>query len=869
MSAKNYGTGTSGYLDPAERSWETTVYQASKPILDKELNLLQDAEQDATRKILRSTFPSGWVSDDYLASSASALFAGLTNTSNILQLNSLGAYVNGWWVNVTDTGNNTGLNVLNLGTAPSGAGASRTDLVILEVWRRLIPASPSTLGKSPAGRIWKNGNVKIASSDDMTLNYADDILDGAVGSETTKRVQIQYRLRVIHGVDLFTYPAGISDPTVVAMSVPPNAATPDGSSTVFTYVNQSSVGDPGLWLAGDGDPSNTLGTVDGRMFALPLAAIFRRNSTAFARNTNQNGGIAFGGSSDRPDGLFYDIISARDVLDMRSGSSPTGWDLTEVLQKNVNLLFDNVNQTEIGSTLFGGGMNGHTIIQADEIGVSNANGGDGVITGDTPGADFIGEFDSVRRSFSDRGIYETVVLKYLPSGGSWATNEVVTISPSNLPIWPYANTNWAAHAPSNISFVEITRVAFLGEAGGSNSTDITHSGWFSSGLGTTPQGAVTVQLTGAGAAAGGSSPIFIWITVAYPSGVGLSKTPTTILGNNGTAGTVQGVYINNPGQLPATTPIYYNALTTPVFTQANREVQLTYQTVAHTRNYYSTGATTTLFIPERIDSSQPVTVTINSVPYGGSQVISGDGYFITVAGGAVTGGQTIVITYQSIRPMPQNNEQLTVYYEARVPQTVRDALLGTSLSVVPRSVAQHLYVLTAGSGTDGQAYPFPYQYVQAGGVYPTSGGSFAGDHELDGDLRLSTTTLTADTGFMQLSVQVPVTPAPEAVTFVRSPGAKDIEGRTFFNASGTPYYFTGIAQTLSDPKKHKNILAMLCELSADTLLGPKGQLVLVLLSRWAIFDDSNSVGFVTNLANNSTTASVYRLKGNLLSNRRS
>jgi len=868
MTTKNYGPGNSGYLDPTDRSWETAVYQASKPILDKELNLVQDAEQEALRRSSKVRAPSGWLSDDFLNSAVSALLDSQVTVANAVQLSKLSALVNGWILNVTDTGNNAGLNVLDLGAAPSGAGAKRTDLVVLEAWRRLIPASPSTTGKSPTGRIWRNGNVKVASADDLTLNFPDDLLDGAVGAETTKRVQIQYRLRVIQGVDIFTYAFGINDPSVFAHTVPTNAATPDGTTTSFTYTNQSSVGDPGLWVAGDGNPTNTLGTVDGLMYALPLMAVFRRNSTAFARNTNQNGGVAFGVNSTRPDGLFYDIITARDILDLRTGTSPTGWDFTEVLQKNMNFLFDNVNQTEIGTTLFGGGMNGHTIVQADEIGLSNANGGDGVITGDTPGADFVGEFDSVRRTFSDKYVYETIVLRYTPSGASWASGETISISPSNLPIWPYANTNWAAHAPSNISFVAITRVAFLGEAGGSNSTDITTSGWSASGLGTTPQGTATVRLTAAGATAGGSSPLFIWVTAAYPSGVGLSRTITNTYSDNATAQTIGGVFVNNPGQLPSSSPILFSSLNAPSYAPVNREITLTYQTTSHTRNYFTTVATTNLIIPERAKSGT-VSITINSIPYAGSLTVLGDGYSMNIQAGAITGGETVVITYQAVRPLPQNGEQVTVYYEARLPQTVRDTLLGTTLTVNPRVIAQQMYAITAGSAMVGQAYPFPYAYVQVGGVYPKSGGTFAGDHELDGDLRVSTTTLTADTGFMQLSLQVPVVPAPNSATFLRGLGSLDIEGRTFFNTSGSSYAYLGIAQTLSDPKKHKNIIPMICELTSDTPYGFKGQLVLVVLSRWAIFDDSNSVGFVGNLVQNTTTASVYRLKGNLLSNRRS
>lgn len=874
MTTKNYGAATSGYRDPEGRNWETTVFEAGKPILDVELNLIQDAEQLALAKLSRKTFPSGWLSDSFLNSSTSDLYNGAVTTANTVVLKPLSAYVNGWLLDVSYTGNVSGPNTLNLGAGPAGAGAKRTDFVVLEVWRRLLSPASSTVGKSPAGRIWRNGNVKIASADDVTLNYADDIMDGNLGAESTKRVQVQYRLRVIPAVDLFTYPFGMNSPAVVANTVPASAAAPDGTATLHTYTNQSANGDPGLWRAGNGDPSNTLGTVDGYMYAIPLCGVFRRNTTAFARNTNHNGGVAYPGPSDRPDGLFRDIIVDSDVYDMRQGVAPSGWDLAEVTQKNLNFLFDNLTQTEIGETLNGGGVQGHTVLWADEIGISNANGGDGSTTGDTPGAEFIGEFDAVRRTFSDKVIYETLVLRYTPAQGSgggpnWQDGDFFTISPSALPIWPFSAFNWAASAPSGVSIVSVRRVAFIGEASGQNTRDVTGEHfWEISGLGAVPQGSLTFKLKTVPSTA---APIYITLTVAYPAGVGLTKTPTNVYADNSNISAVSGVVINNPGQLPASAPILYSALTTPTFKKAQRELTLTYLTVSHTRNYYSTTSSpspkSVIPLPERAKSGT-ISMTINAAPYGGPITLASDGYSFGITPTVITSSDTVVVTYQSFRPLPKNGEQLTVYYEARVPQTIRAGVLGTSLSVTPRLSPNTLFSLTTGSGSDGEAYPFPTQYVQVGGVYPGSG-SFAGDHELDGSLRISTPTLYLDSGFMQLMSHLPVVPLPEGLTFTRSGPDVDVEGRSYFPTVSGGYKPFAIAEVLSDPKKHKNVLPLLCELTADSSVGQKGQLVLVVLSRWAAFDDSNSILFDPNTSDNTTTASVYRLKGNLLTNRRS
>lgn len=869
MSDKDYGLATSGFRDPEGRSFETVVYQAAKPVLDIELNLAQDVGQDLNLRLQRRTHPSGWLSEEFTQDYESQIWDSV-GASNRLVMRGFQAIVNGWHLTILNTNDNAGLNSLDLGACPVGTGAKRTDLVILEAWRRLLPAAPDTTGKSPTGRIWQNGNVKIAPGDDLALNYADDILDAAVGTETTKRVQIQYRLRVIRGVDLFTHPFGFDDPTVVANSVPAAAAAPDGVATLYTYSNQYANSDPGLWRAGNGDPANALGTVDGYIYALPLCAVFRRNLTAFDRNTNANGGVASPGPSDRPDQLLSDILVASDVYDLRNGISPSGWDYSELLQKSLGLLLENQARTEIGSTLLGGGVEGSTLLWADEIGVSNVNGGDGVTTGDTPGAEFIGEFDAVRRSFSDRPIYETFVVRLSPSDQSgapsatWVVGRNLTISISALRVWPYAAFNWASFAPATVSIQDVVRTVFVGSNPGQVAFDAA-ANFLVQGLGAVPQGSITLTINSVtdGVNTATTEDLYVTLLVAYPAGVGLSKTPVAVLGTSGAY--TNGVLINNPAQLPAAAPILFDSLVAPVLTPVNREVQLTYRTLTHSFSYRpGAGASNnTFYLPER-PLGGPI-ITINGVPYAG--VLSVSDYRVTIAPGSVAAGDDVVLSYQSVRALPQNDEQLTVYYHTVPSQTIREALLPTDIALDSKSISQSMLVLTAGSGAEGAAYPYPYQYVQTGGVYPSSGGTFAGDHELDGDLRVSLQAVYTDTGFMQVPVHIPLVPAPGNLSFGRAPGDTDVEGRTFYKT--TPgYKMLAVGPALSDPKKHKNLLPVLCEVPSNYPFAYRGQLVLVLLSRWASFDDSNSVGFHSDLAQNTTSASVYRLKSNLLSNRR-
>lgn len=867
MTTKSYGVGISGYLEPSGRAWETTVFLAGKPVLDKELQLFQDAGQEAELTLRQKTLPSGWLASDLLGVRGGTVgvdaIVDSSSVANELQLmQDMWAHVNGWLIRVAST-NASSRNVLNLGAGPAGAGAKRTDLVVLEVWRRLISAAPSTEGKSPSGRIWLHGNVKIPAGSDLSLNPADDILDTGVGAETTRRVQIQYRLRVISGVDIIANPYGLNDAAVFAHSVPASAAAPDGIATLFTYANQSGVGDPGLWRAGDGNPANTLGTVDGYMYAIPLMAVLRRNTTAWNRNTNHNGGVASPGPSDRPDGLFHDILDFKDIVDLRLGVSPTGWNYQEVLEKSFNSLLDNEVLTEVITTPLGGGVRGHLHLWADEIGISNAHGGDGTTTGDTPGAEFIGEFDAIRRGFSDRYTAETMTLRYTPAAANWANNEVITIDPTALPIYPYTAFNWASFAPSNISFVEILDATFIGSGTTKDQAPIDLDTVKVSGLGGVPQGSISFDV-GTLPAGVTDEALFIRVLVTYPKGVGLSKTPSTDLGSTG-------LIINNPGQLPAGSPVFYEAIENRSIDAPHRELFLTYRTVTQTTSFSAaaSGTTSTLVMPERVLSVSASS--LNGGAYGGTVTPSVDGYSLALSV-ALNPGDELTVQYKAVRPLPQNGEQVTLFYYANAPQTIRDALAGSTVTIIPRYVSPHVYTMTVGSGSENTAYPFPYQYVQMPGIYPTSGGTFDGDHELDAPGRLSLKTFSTDGGFVKLPAMIPMVAPPDQFAFIRAPGDVDAEGRSYYKEVGVNQYLpNAFAEPLTTKMRHRTVLPALVELTGDSALGFRGQLMLMVISSWnprpGNASTQNAVAFNADLAQNSTSVSLYRIKGNLLNGR--
>lgn len=298
-----FGEGVSRVMSPLRRQFQVVVWQAGRPPLDSELNLMAQMDLESMRQLVRSQCHSGFfldptrASDDFVTSplASNLFYFGQQRDTSSGEPEELApvvyAAVNGWIIPVT------GSQTTELGGTyntvrlfPPPATDTRIDFVFLEAWTALVAPNPSTVNKPSADKVWAYGNVEFGQP-----NPADDLLDPSLKVPTTKRVQLQYRIRVVGsgtgaGVSpaLDQYPDGLGDPNIFAQG-------PRSTPSTFTFSNmRTELGDPSLWRAGDGDPENTLGTTDGYVYSIPMCAIFRRNSSPFVAATlggspNQNG----------------------------------------------------------------------------------------------------------------------------------------------------------------------------------------------------------------------------------------------------------------------------------------------------------------------------------------------------------------------------------------------------------------------------------------------------------------------------------------------------------------------------------------------------------------------------------------------------
>lgn len=528
---RNYGPGVSqnpqssasgGSFSGDDRAYESVVIQAEAPVIDWEMNLRGQVEGDyGLRRGAQRLRTSCFLGGDFLETSdPSGSFdfpAATVGNENVVSMFSDDALINGWHVRVDFSGTTTeGLNVITLPVPP--VSGTRTDLVVLEVWRALVVAAPSTDNKSPGALIFRLGNVKCP---DGTPNLTDDLVDPNYGQESNARVQIQYRLRVVPGVDLDAFPDGIDDPTVVANTVSDWASDPvtggDGTATAYTY--SLAEGDKGLWIAGEGNPTGAaaLGTVDGLMYAVPVCAVRRRNSSAFDRATNMNGAATVSaGTSDRPDGLFSDIVVPSDLVDLRRCC---GSQFEEVMEKAFQQVLDNSMCTR--SVVSDLGTVGTSFLYRDNVGDA-ASAPSGV--GEGPGNP-----DSVRRYFGDRPVAETIVFVTNPLADAFAVDisDIPLSNPAGAATLPWnasAPYSILSNAPEGTCITEVLRVRMNNGTvdvdlfDPDNPTGIyVLTVTYGDGIdGTDTKVSFTLSLAATG-------PVYIEVALGYPSGAGLSR----------------------------------------------------------------------------------------------------------------------------------------------------------------------------------------------------------------------------------------------------------------------------------------------------------------------------------------------------------
>lgn len=250
------GSTVTRYLPADERSFYP-FWQAGKPWLEQENNLFVATMREAIRQFIKGLVGSGFLqAGDYV-------FPGAAD--NIFHMEESRVAVDGIPIHIGDP-DNTQLNIITL-PAPPGVG-THDDLAWLEVWIAEVARDSATFGDD---NIYKQGGVDNAA---YTNDIQDPTMLGEGFTETTRRVQIRWRIRTESDIDFGTYPEGIDDPSVLAQG---EQGVPV-ATYVFTLIEDEIAGS--LYRAGDGDVTSfeDLGSLDGYVYGIPIAQVARGTS---------------------------------------------------------------------------------------------------------------------------------------------------------------------------------------------------------------------------------------------------------------------------------------------------------------------------------------------------------------------------------------------------------------------------------------------------------------------------------------------------------------------------------------------------------------------------------------------------------------
>jgi hypothetical protein len=769
----------------------------------------------------------------------------LVSIANKLRLRASEVLVNGWQVRFDLTELATpGVNRITLPVPP--LTGVRTDLVILEVWRALVSPLPDISNKSPSGQILRYGNAKASDGPPFrNENLSDDLLDPTFLSETAKRVQIQYRYRVIPGIDIETYPDGLEDPNVLAHTVPYLTASDVDGAELITYPYVRDSFDNGLWITGENNSVGALalGTVDGLMYAVPVCAIARRNSGGFDRVTNVNGGVLMTSlTSDRPDGLYADQIVVGDLLDLRRG---VAWDFNEVLDKTFQEVLDNTLTTRMDVS---GPCVGTSIFVKDELAFGSK----------------MGQPDGVRTSFSDRRITESAVAMVPIVAPSAIV--VVNLSAFTVP-WAGSPVDLTLTSPTGVTLSSVTKVrvwdgvgtdydALLGGSPAVLSVALTISGIYVDTAIITFDAPVAAGLT-----------LFVEVLIDYPSNSGASRnivSPHALW--TPPAANIAAWVDPSVSTFQTTSDLNRNALygdtayPGPLWKcdPTHREITARLRTTVQNWTAIADGISDVMWVPDVLDPNVTPTLSMNitgatddgfglieittSSPHGlsngNSIIISGvtgtteanGAWFILVTGantftltgsvfvnaylaggvvqyvlgGYAISGSTLWTTFTSITlsSVPALGTQIIVTYQARRPLPPLQAIPGDSyqffyqsrsiqsnvvpagistLHLVPRAIGKSLHSILTGSGSPDSGFPFVSPSEQIP-VGLVPGP--ASESALNSPSSVSVLGMNVNTGYVTVPVVIPYTPdASKTTLFSNVITTTDSEGRNFWPQS--------------------------------------------------------------------------------------
>ena len=279
-------------------------------LLEDELNELQWLQTEARAQLIRKIANSGCVDVESFGSQLDGGLNELLDSQlNSFEMNPFYSVLNGY---LTYISSSTGPMIVKLPPPPIQVNDIRYDFIYLEFNLCEVKGKINS-SKNNDNIVYEYGGI-----DNKELPF--DIIDNSLyGLESTRRVQLRWKIRVLKGLDYskFNKNGFVDNNGLSNKNLKPYGNTDKAQDLVYIQHPK----DKGLFIAGNGkDNIQTLKTIDGYTYAIPLFIVKRLNNAGYNSITNSNGSTDYvdkNSISGRPDGKFSNIIYKDQVIDLR------------------------------------------------------------------------------------------------------------------------------------------------------------------------------------------------------------------------------------------------------------------------------------------------------------------------------------------------------------------------------------------------------------------------------------------------------------------------------------------------------------------------------------------------------------------------
>ena len=331
-----------------------------KPLLEVELNELQQMQIDVKADIIRKSMPSGFIQLIDTSFKGEGIITAPTSNGLVLKncmcIAPFQCNINGYILNAS--GNFTYNKIddyilIDLGNASSTS--TKDTLVYLEVWFESMSGSTEVYRKG-----YSTGN-----------SIGTLALDDRVNEETSRRIVMYWNIRVKTECDFDNYPNGLGYKDILHYSsvsaiangqfgTTPNVNKIFCEATNELFQNETFNHDQNLYIAGRKDYELGSSSLFGKyVFGLPMFRIRRRNTQSYDFS-NFNGAPSYNSmlvSNDsskmgdlknhmRPDRLAYDFINRNDIIDLRQTVSFVPFNYDVLASETIGNILDHTLTTQ-------------------------------------------------------------------------------------------------------------------------------------------------------------------------------------------------------------------------------------------------------------------------------------------------------------------------------------------------------------------------------------------------------------------------------------------------------------------------------------------------------------------------------------------